>query len=89
MVKGVSRRVILIKSPDPRLFEEAIFIVKEDVVSKGVTQNEILKEARAVADEYIRANSKKKKAFRLPAPAYALLGAAATVVTWLAASYLF
>ena len=31
MVKGITRQVILVKSPDPKLFEEAIFIVKEAV----------------------------------------------------------
>ena len=30
MVKGITRQVILVKSPDPKLFEEAIFIVKEE-----------------------------------------------------------
>ena len=28
MVKGVSRRVIVVKSPDPRLFEQAIFLLR-------------------------------------------------------------
>ena len=35
MVKGISRRVIVVKSPDPRLFEEAIFIVKEEAFQRG------------------------------------------------------
>lgn len=33
MVKGITRQVILVKSPDPRLFEEAIFIVKEEALA--------------------------------------------------------
>ena len=38
MVKGITRQVILVKSPDPRLFEEAIFIVKEEALNReGVT----------------------------------------------------
>ena len=32
MVKGITRQVILVKSPDPKLFEEAIFIVKEEAL---------------------------------------------------------
>ena len=35
MVKGITRQVILVKSPDPRLFEEAIFIVKEEALARG------------------------------------------------------
>ena len=27
MVKGISRQVILVHSPDPKLFEQAIFIL--------------------------------------------------------------
>ena len=34
MVKGITRQVILVKSPDPRLFEEAIFIVKEEALAR-------------------------------------------------------
>ena len=34
MVKGVTRQVILVKSPDRRLFEEAIFIVKEEALAR-------------------------------------------------------
>ena len=30
MVKGISRRVIVVRSPDPRFFEQAIFLMKED-----------------------------------------------------------
>ena len=35
MVKGITRQVILVKSPDPKLFEEAIFIVKEEALARG------------------------------------------------------
>lgn len=53
MVKGISRRVILVKSPDPRLFEEAIFIVREEALSDGgVTADQVLQEAQKVAKVY-------------------------------------
>lgn len=55
MVKGVTRRVIIVRSPDPRLFEEAIFIVKEDVITRdGVDPHELLQEAQNVANGYIK-----------------------------------
>lgn len=55
MVKGISRRVILVKSPDPRLFEEAIFIVREEALNDGgVTADQVLQEAQKVAKGYTR-----------------------------------
>ena len=36
LVKGISRRVIVVDSPDPKLFEQAIFIVKNDVFSQEI-----------------------------------------------------
>ena len=54
MVKGITRRVIVVKSPDPRYFEEAIFIVKEEVSLQGVDADTVLREAQSVASGYIR-----------------------------------
>ena len=55
MVKGITRQVILVKSPDPRLFEEAIFIVKEEALAReGVNAERVLKEARQAADGYLK-----------------------------------
>ena len=50
MVKGTSRRVVVVDSPDPKLFEQAIFIVKNDAFSQeGVTSQQILGEACRIA----------------------------------------
>ena len=50
MVKGTSRRVIVVDSPDPKLFEQAIFIVKNDAFSQeGVTSQQVLGEACRIA----------------------------------------
>ena len=55
MVKGITRQVILVKSPDPRLFEEAIFIVKEEALAReGVSADKVLREARQAANGYIK-----------------------------------
>lgn len=83
MVKGVSRRVIVIKTPDPRIFEEAILIVRDDIVRKGVTQAEILKEAQSVAASYVKNSRKKKKCPNLAAPLFALGGAAVMALVWI------
>jgi len=37
MVKGISRQVIVVHAPDQKLFEQAIFILKDDAVGAGVT----------------------------------------------------
>ena len=51
MVKGITRQVILVKSPDPKLFEEAIFIVKEEALAReGVSADQVLRQARQAAD---------------------------------------
>ena len=51
MVKGISRQVIVVHSPDPKLFEQAIFIVREDAMQgEGVTADKVLAEARQAAD---------------------------------------
>lgn len=46
MVKGNQRQVILVHSPDPQLFEQAIFILRED--HKPVTDEMLLKEAERI-----------------------------------------
>lgn len=49
MVKGISKQVIVVHAQDPKLFEEAIFILNEEAVGEGVTQEALMKEAeRAV-----------------------------------------
>lgn len=84
MVKGVSRRVIVVKTPDRRLFEQAIFIVKEDAFTQnGVTAEQVLAEAQRVADGYVRRNSVVgKRMYRIPAFFYAAAGALLSTIIW-------
>ena len=46
MVKGVSRQVIVVQSPGEELFDQAIFILKDEAVEKGVTDEVLLKQAQ-------------------------------------------
>lgn len=48
MVKGISRQVIVVHAPEPKLFEQAIFILKEEAVGQGITDEALLKEAQDV-----------------------------------------
>lgn len=76
VVKGTSKRIVVVKSPDPKVFEEAIFIVKEDFLGRGGHPS-ALKEAQRVADEYIRASvgTPRKLLARIPPLVWAALGA--------------
>ena len=85
MVKGLSRRVVLVKSPDPQYFEEAIFIIRDDAAGKGITSQEILRQAQEAAYGYAHSPRKRLLA-RLPAPVFILLGAAGTDLIWLITS---
>ncbi|HIR63785.1 MAG TPA: translation initiation factor 2 [Candidatus Faecousia faecigallinarum] len=80
MVKGVSRQVIMVRSPDPELFEEAIFILRADALGKGgVSDREILRQARQAAGSYL---PQRRKGWSWQ-PLWLGLGAAATGVVWL------
>lgn len=82
LIKGVSRRVIVVRSPDRRFFEEAIFIVREGAMSaSGVTADQVVEEARRVADDFVR-KSRNKWYHRIPAPGYVALGAALSTALW-------
>ena len=81
MVKGVSRRVIVVKSPDPRYFEEAIFIVKEDVRVEAQGVEQVLKEAQSAASGYVKNQIYRRGVLgKIPPLAYLAAGAALTVV---------
>lgn len=88
MVKGLSKRVVVVKSPDPKIFEEAIFIVREDYFSntEGVSSEELIKEAQRVANYYARnqVSQDSNVLSKLPAPLLAAAGAAVTGIAWLA-----
>ena len=86
MVQGVSRQVIVVKSPDPRFFEQAIFIVKEDAFGKGASAEAVLQEARRAADGYLKRSYGWRRVCRkIPAPVYAAGGALGATVCWLLA----
>ena len=63
MVKGTSRRVIVVDSPDTDLFEQAIFIVRNDAMDRGgVTAQQLVDEAcRGAEIEQILRDSHKIK----------------------------
>ena len=54
MVKGVSRRVVVVKSPDPKWFEQAIFLLREEAGAEDAPEEQVLKRAQEVADALAR-----------------------------------
>ena len=85
MIKGVNRQVIVVKSPDRRFFDEAIFIVREGVAgSRGVTADQIVAEARQVADSYARRRGTHWYE-RVPRLGWAVGGALLSTAAWAAA----
>lgn len=84
MVKGITRQVILVKSPDPKLFEEAIFLVKEEALTGDeVSAQQVLKEARRAADGYLKQERAwSRRLNRLPAALWGVLGAGAASALW-------
>ena len=79
MVKGISRQVILVHSPDPKLFEQAIFILKDEAVEKGITEEALLKEAQSL----IRSGQGRKKKRHFYGPLWACGGAVVTGLAWM------
>ena len=73
MVKGITRQVILVKSPDPRLFEEA---------DLGC-DTQLLQEARQAADGYLKqGRAWNRRLERLPGPVWGAAGALLASLGW-------
>lgn len=77
MVKGIQKQVVLVNPPDQKLFEQAIFILKEGA---EVTDEALLREARK-AIHGIEPRNQARSA--LSRPFWALLGAGVTGLVWL------
>ena len=80
MVKGVTRRVILVDSPDRKQFEKAIFILRD---GGGESAEDLLLQAREIASETMGGSRKPRQ--RRPW-LWLLAGAALTGALWLLVS---
>lgn len=86
MVKGISRQVIVVHSPDPQLFEQAIFILKDNAaVQEGVSDEALLKEAKALIRHQ---NADRQGRFFNTGPFWACGGAGIMGLLWLLTSFL-
>ena len=80
MVKGISRQVIVVQSPEPKMFEQAIFILKDDAVGEGITDDALLKEARQAIRTYDKPS--RKRHLYLYGAVWATGGALLTGIAW-------
>ena len=76
MVKGVTRRVILVDSPDRKRFEKAIFILRD---GNGESAEDLLLQAREIAAETMGGGRKPRQR---PPWLWLLTGAALTGALW-------
>ena len=79
MVKGISRQVILVHSPETEMFEQAIFILKEN--ADELTDEMLLSEAKKII------NNPRKHRVRT-GPLWACGGAVLTGIIWLITIFL-
>lgn len=78
MVRGITRQVIVVKGPDQKLFDQAIFLVREDALSNGgVTEDALLNEARNACRQAVHPGRWRTRLL------WAGSGAAITGAAWL------
>ena len=85
MVKGISRRVILVEQPNSGVFEQAIFLLPQN--DDGISQQQLVDEAVRIARSY--ANIRKPSRFRAAKPVlWATVGGGVMGALWLLVSLL-
>ena len=76
MVKGTSRQVIVVHAPEEKLFDQAIFILRDSAVGEGVSDDALLREAK----RYLQVPGKHRAKWLHNGPVW---GAAGAGLTWL------
>lgn len=78
MVKGISKQVIVVHAPEPQMFEQAIFILKDG--QTGVSDEALLHEAKRLMGAPM---GRRKRKIWLYGPVWACAGAVITGLVWL------
>ena len=79
MVKGVCRQVVVVQSPDKKIFEQAIFILNDN--ARDITDEE----AKLAVRGHLRSNKSGK--WYHYGPVWACGGAVATCLVWLISTF--
>ncbi len=84
MVKGITRQVMVVKNPDGGLFEQAIFLLKEDSLEKqGITERQIIEEANRLSLESPEMAKRSRRSHLLQPLLWSGIGAGMTGLAWL------
>ena len=93
MVKGTTRQVLVVRPQESDLFEQAIFLLREEALEQhGVTEQALLEEARWMVEELrvsLSAPPSARLRRRIPALLYAAMGAASVGLAWLSCVLIF
>ena len=90
MVKGLSKRVVTVRFPESHIFEQAIFMVREDRKARGVSASDVIREACAIAERHTApAMGRRRKRASLPPVAFIGIGSGLTGLIWLMAAVVF
>ena len=77
MVKGTSRQVIVVHAPEEKLFDQAIFILRENAVGEGgVSDEALLREAKG----YLQVSGKHRNKWLHNGPVWGAVGAGIGVI---------
>ena len=91
MVKGLSKRVVTVRFPESNVFEQAIFMVREDI-PKAAAQIDIVAEACRIAGKYAKQplsnSSRRNKRPFWPPAVFIAVGAMLTGIAWVICSML-
>jgi hypothetical protein len=64
MVKGVQKRVVVVRCPDGKYFDQAIFMVRDQSLTEsGQSPEQVLEEACRAADSYLRKNVENRRRY--------------------------
>ena len=79
MVKGISRQVIVVHPQETKLFDQAIFILRDDALRDQITDDALMREA----DRLLHSSFRKKKLGSMAQIAWAGMGGIVVGVAWL------
>ncbi len=75
MVKGTSRQVIVVHAPEEKLFDQAIFILRDGAPGDGISDEALLREAKQCL-------SQPRRKMLHTGPIWGAAGAALTGLVW-------
>ncbi|MBQ5977685.1 MAG: hypothetical protein IJL51_06080 [Oscillospiraceae bacterium] len=77
VIRGSAEQIIRVRVPVPGLFREAVFFLHEDVLRRSdISREELLRQARQSAEDYLRPMLPEKKPGRWPKVLLLLAGMA-------------